>query len=80
MKKENKIFAFVFARGGSKGLINKNLLPIGGIPLVGRSIKVAKKLEIIEKIFIEEFQNWISKNSAFLDDVITKENNRISSK
>ena len=35
---------------------------------------------IIEKIFIEEFQNWISKNSAFLDDVITKENNRISSK
>ena len=35
---------------------------------------------IIEKIFIEEFQNWISKNSAFLNDVITKENNRISSK
>ena len=35
---------------------------------------------IIEKIFIEEFQDWISKNSAFLNDVITKENNRISSK
>ena len=35
---------------------------------------------IIEKIFIEEFQNWICKNSAFLNDVITKENNRISSK
>ena len=35
---------------------------------------------IIEKIFIEEFRDWISKNSAFLNDVITKENNRISSK
>ena len=35
---------------------------------------------IIEKIFIEEFQDWIFKNSAFLNDVITKENNRISSK
>ena len=57
MKKENRIFAFVFARGGSKGLINKNLLPIGGIPLVGRSIKIAKKLEIIEKNCGNQLEN-----------------------
>ena len=35
---------------------------------------------IIEKIFIEEFQNWIFKNSTFLNDLITKKNNNISSK
>ena len=35
---------------------------------------------IIERIFIEEIQNWIFKNSAFLNDVITKENNSVSTK
>ena len=64
MKKENRIFAFVFARGGSKGLINKNLLPIGGVPLVGRSIKIAKKLEIIEKIFVSTDSREIAEVSA----------------
>jgi CMP-N-acetylneuraminic acid synthetase len=34
--------AFVFARGGSKGLPPKNLLPMAGLPLlVAHSIKVA---------------------------------------
>ena len=35
---------------------------------------------IIERIFIEEIQNWIFKNSAFLNDVITKENKSVSTK
>ena len=35
---------------------------------------------IIERIFIEEIKNWIFKNSAFLNDVITKENNSVSTK
>tara|TARA_Y100000589_G_C27028509_1_gene577987 strand:+ start:528 stop:920 length:393 start_codon:yes stop_codon:yes gene_type:complete len=48
--------------------------------LYKKTIFSRKNHIIIEKIFIEEFQNWISKNSAFLNDVITKENNRISSK
>ena len=52
MENKLRIFAFVFARGGSKGLINKNILPIGGVPLVGRSIKVAKEIDNIEKVFI----------------------------
>ncbi|MGQ7274407.1 acylneuraminate cytidylyltransferase family protein [Marinobacter sp. V034] len=47
-----KIFAFVFARGGSKGLPGKNLLPIGGVPLIGHSINIAKKLPQVSKIFV----------------------------
>ena len=39
-----------------------------------------KSHKIIEKIFIEEFQNWILKNSSFLNDAITQKNNSISSK
>ena len=45
-------YCFVFARGGSKGLPGKNLLPINGIPLVGLSIEIAKKISQINKIFV----------------------------
>lgn len=48
----NKVFAFVFARGGSKGLPRKNVLPLGGIPLVAHSILTAKKLETIDRVFV----------------------------
>ncbi|MFN3882490.1 MAG: cytidylyltransferase domain-containing protein [Nitrincola lacisaponensis] len=47
-----KIFAFVFARGGSKGLPRKNVLPLGGIPLVAHSIKLAKQINNIDRIFV----------------------------
>ncbi|WP_216904199.1 cytidylyltransferase domain-containing protein [Synechococcus sp. CCY 9618] len=44
--------AFVFARGGSKGLPRKNLLPMAGLPLVAHSIRVAAALEEIDRIFV----------------------------
>jgi CMP-N-acetylneuraminic acid synthetase len=43
---------FVFARGGSKGLPGKNLLPINGVPLIGHSIETAKKINQINRIFV----------------------------
>lgn len=46
------VFAFVFARGGSKGLPGKNTMHLGGIPLIGHSILLAKQIESIDKIFI----------------------------
>lgn len=48
----NRIFAFVFARGGSKGLPGKNLLPLGGVPLIGHSINIAKALPQVSKVFV----------------------------
>ena len=44
--------AFIFARGGSKGLPRKNLMPISGIPLVGHSILCAQEIGLISKIFL----------------------------
>ena len=64
MEKRRRIFAFVFARGGSKGLVNKNILPIGGIPLVGRSINIAKKLEVIEEVFVSTDSEEIAEVGA----------------
>ena len=47
-----KVCAFIFARGGSKGLPNKNILPIGGIPLICHSIETARKVKSIDSIFV----------------------------
>ena len=60
---EKKIRAFIFARGGSKGIRKKNLQKIGDIHLVGHSIKIANKLKIIEKIYVSTDCDEISKIS-----------------
>ena len=40
----NKIFTFIFARGGSKGIKNKNIVLINNKPLIYYSIKLGKKI------------------------------------
>ena len=47
-----KIFAFIFARGGSKGLPGKNLLNLDGKPLLAHSIMTAKNIDKISRIFV----------------------------
>ncbi len=47
-----KTIAFIFARGGSKGLKNKNLLELNNKPLIAHSIDLAKEIKEIEKIFV----------------------------
>ena len=42
---------FIFARGGSKGIPNKNLMKIRKSTLVGHSINFAKKMKIFDQIF-----------------------------
>jgi CMP-N-acetylneuraminic acid synthetase len=63
-----KSYAFIFARGGSKGLPRKNILNLDGKPLINYSIDLAKKCKDIDKIFIstddEEISAIASKNGA----------------
>ena len=47
-----KVAAFIFARGGSKGLPKKNILKIKGIPLLGHSINMAKSLSDVHSIYV----------------------------
>lgn len=47
-----QVCAFIFARGGSKGLPNKNILPLGGIPLIVHSINAARKCDQVKGIYV----------------------------
>ncbi len=45
-----KTVAFIFARGGSKGLPGKNIRPLGGKPLIAWSIEHALAVKRIERV------------------------------
>ena len=47
-----KVFAFIFARGGSKGLPGKNVRPLAGKPLIAWSIEQAQAVKRIERIIV----------------------------
>lgn len=47
-----KAIAFIFARGGSKGLPGKNIMKLGGIPLLAHSILLAHKLDVVSEVFV----------------------------
>lgn len=47
-----KNFAFIFARGGSKGLPGKNIKPLAGKPLLQYSIDTALASPSIDKVFV----------------------------
>ena len=46
------VCAFIFARGGSKGLPGKNILPLGGLPLLAHSINMARGLNAVSQIYV----------------------------
>lgn len=46
------VYAFIFARGGSKGLPGKNIKLLGGVPLIGHSIRLAQQLDDVDKVFV----------------------------
>jgi len=47
MNKKHNILAVITARGGSKGIPNKNIKELGGKPLICYSIKSAKKSKLL---------------------------------
>ena len=47
-----RTFAFVFARGGSKGIPRKNLQLLDGNPLLAWSIEMGQSLSEVEQVFV----------------------------
>ena len=56
-----KTIAFIFARGGSKGLPGKNIKPLNGKPLLQYSIDTAKKVSEIDDVFVSTDCDAIAK-------------------
>lgn len=49
---KKRVLAIIPARGGSKGIPRKNLLEIGGKPLIAYSIQCAKQIERINSVVV----------------------------
>jgi CMP-N-acetylneuraminic acid synthetase len=65
-----KATAFIFARGGSKGLPGKNIRPLAGKPLIAWSIEHALSVKRIERVIVstdsEEIASVAKAHGAFV--------------
>ncbi|WP_394242633.1 acylneuraminate cytidylyltransferase family protein [Vibrio astriarenae] len=56
--------ALITARGGSKGLPRKNILPVNGTPLIGWTIKAALECPLIDRVFVSTDDDEIAAISS----------------
>jgi len=63
-------YAFIFARGGSKGLPGKNIKPLLGKPLIQYSIEVALQTSGIDKVFVSTDDDDIAEVSRSIGAII----------
>lgn len=50
--KKNKILAIIPARGGSKGIVHKNIAMLSGHPLIGHSINHALESKLVNRVVV----------------------------
>tara|TARA_Y100000034_G_scaffold117040_1_gene156075 strand:+ start:142 stop:888 length:747 start_codon:yes stop_codon:yes gene_type:complete len=65
LSEKNKVIAFIPARGGSKGIKNKNTIDLGGIPLIMWSIFAAYASEKIDRIVVSSDSRDILFSASF---------------
>ncbi len=63
MAKECKVVAVIPARGGSKGLPDKNIRSLNGKPLIGYAIASAKSCQLIDRTIVSTDSERIAKVS-----------------
>jgi CMP-N-acetylneuraminic acid synthetase len=52
MQNKPVVYAWIFARGGSKGLPRKNIMPLAGKPLIAYAIETGLRSELIDRVFV----------------------------
>lgn len=53
------VFALVPARGGSKGILQKNIVPLGDQPLLAYTLKAAQESGVIDSIYVSSDDDQI---------------------
>ncbi len=61
-----KILGVTLARGGSKGIVNKNIIKLNGLPLIGYTIRESLKSHLIDDYIVSTDSPKISKISKKL--------------
>ena len=46
------VVGFIFARGGSKGVVRKNIRPLAGKPLIAHAIATAQNSDFIDRVVV----------------------------
>lgn len=59
-----RVTALVLARGGSKGIPFKNLAEVGGMSLLGRTITVAKEVNVFDEVWVSTDHEKIAKEAS----------------
>lgn len=52
MKGDSEVLVLIPAREGSKGLPNKNILPLGGVPLIAHTIRAARAARGVNRVLV----------------------------
>ena len=73
-----KSYAFIFARGGSKGLPGKNIKTLLGKPLLQYSIDIALKISDIDKVFVSTDNLDIAKIASSSGAIVIDRPNEIA--
>ncbi|MBZ9538042.1 acylneuraminate cytidylyltransferase family protein [Modicisalibacter tunisiensis] len=60
MINDQRIIAVIPARGGSKSVPGKNIRPLGGIPLIAWSIRVARQVTEIDRVIVSTDDHGIA--------------------
>ena len=71
-------YAFVFARGGSKGLPGKNIKKLAGKPLIQYSIDTALAAPSIDKVFVSTDDKAIAEVAAEAGAIIIERPNELA--
>ena len=73
-----RTFAFIFARGGSKGIPRKNLELLDGKPLLVWSIEMAQSLNEVEKVFVSTEDSEIAETAISFGAELIKRPKRLA--
>ena len=78
--KDKQILCTICARGGSKGLSNKNLLKIGDKSLIGHTLTQAKAIDAIDCIIVSSDSNEILKEGEiYAADILLQRSAKLAS-
>ncbi|QDS95819.1 CMP-N,N'-diacetyllegionaminic acid synthase [Roseimaritima multifibrata] len=67
---DTNIAGFIFARGGSKGVVRKNVRMLGGKPLIAHAIEVALESRWLDKIYVSTDCPEIAETAARFGAII----------